>query len=86
MSKPEFGYHRTEIKKGVLGEFSKITEEYLELQDAHDQGAKVMLLCELSDLVGAIDWYLKNHYPNVTIDDIIKFSKMTQNAFERGDR
>lgn len=28
------GYHKLEITKGVLGQFSKITEEYEELSDA----------------------------------------------------
>ncbi len=35
------GYHKKEIKKGVLGEYSKIKEEFKELTDAVDQGDKV---------------------------------------------
>ena len=33
----QYGYHRREISKGELGEFSKIIEEYTELLDAHEQ-------------------------------------------------
>jgi hypothetical protein len=28
------GYHKTKIEKGILGEFSKIKEEFQELEDA----------------------------------------------------
>ena len=34
------GYHITEIKKGELGEISKLQEELDELKDAHAQQCK----------------------------------------------
>ena len=41
------GYHTKEIDKGVLGEFSKIREEWEELEDAHNQRDSILTLCEL---------------------------------------
>lgn len=48
------GYHIREITKGTYGDFSKVVEEMEELLDAHDQNAKIMVLCELADLYGAM--------------------------------
>ncbi len=79
------GYHKTEIVRGVYGEFSKITEEYEELLDAHQQGAKIMLLCELSDLYGAIDAYVQRHH-GLTIEDVAVMARLTREAFEEGKR
>ena len=80
------GYHLNKVEKGVLGEFSKIKEEFLELEDAVVQDAKVLVLCELSDLMGSIELYLEKYHPNIKLDDIKKFANMTKNAFLRGDR
>ena len=78
------GYHKTKIKRGTYGEFSKIKEEYQEFKDAYEQGDKILQLCELSDLVGAIDGYVKKW--NMSIDDISDFSRKTRMAFEDGSR
>jgi hypothetical protein len=78
------GYHKKEIEKGVIGEFSKITEEYQELQDAHEQQNKVLQICELTDLIGAIEEYAKQF--NLTIEDLKSFSDMTKSAFKEGKR
>lgn len=80
------GYHLSEIPKGTIGESSKILEEVLELQDAERQGAAVMALVELSDLVGAIELYLCNRHPDTTLEDLIIMSHITQRAFENGRR
>jgi hypothetical protein len=53
------GYHLAHIPRGTFGEPSKIMEEALEFQDAIRQGNPVMALCELSDLVGAVQGYLE---------------------------
>jgi len=79
------GYHTRAIDKGVLGEFSKIQEEWEELLDARQQGAKVLELCELSDLYGAIDLYLTKQY-GMSINDIKQMSEMTASAFMAGTR
>ena len=82
MKKP--GYHIKDIPKGQLGTIKKIQEEYEEFLDANRQGSLIMELVELSDLVGAIDFYLKKY--NLGIDDVLKFSRITKRAFESGER
>lgn len=47
------GFHKAVITRGVYGEVSKIYEEWLEAEDALAQGQYLMLLIELSDMVGA---------------------------------
>lgn len=79
------GYHKQIIKKGILGEFSKIEEEFQELTDSVQQDAKILTLCELADLCGAIDLFVKKQF-NLTIEDLVKMSKLTQSAFENGER
>lgn len=78
------GYHKKEIPKGVLGDFSKIEEEFLELQDAKEQGDKILILCELSDLQGAIEEYIKQW--NLTLYDLKQFSDKTKESFKEGKR
>jgi len=43
-------YHKSKIKKGVLGEISKVQEEVDEYIDAKEQGIYIMELLELSDI------------------------------------
>ena len=78
------GYHRIQIPKGTLGEFSKISEEYLELFDAVEQDNKILEICEMCDLVGAIEAYANKF--NLTLDDIIKMKDANKCAFEDGTR
>lgn len=83
MNKP--GYHLKEIPKGELGQFSKIKEELMELEDAIEQKCHIMATVELSDLVGAIESFAINRY-NLSLHDLITMSKITQRAFENGHR
>ncbi len=80
------GYHLTEIKKGELGELSKIQEELDEVKDAAAQGVKVMELVELSDMIGAVVRYLERHHPMTTLHDLIAMHTVTRRAFESGRR
>lgn len=80
------GYHIDNIKKGVLGEISKIQEELDELKDAQSQGVKIMELVELSDLIGAIELYLEKHHECITLEDLIRMKNITKRAFENGHR
>lgn len=84
MKKP--GYHLTEIEKGQLGFSSKLLEEVLELQDAENQACSIMQLVELSDLYGAIEYYLALNFPDISMEDLAKMSKITKRAFENGHR
>ena len=79
------GYHKKEITKGVLGEFTKIQEEMDELTDAVDQGDKIMQICELTDLIGAIEEFALSKF-NLTLEDLINFSNKTKDAFKEGRR
>ncbi len=78
------GYHINEIERGEFGEFSKIREEFLECEDALQQGNKVMLLVELSDLIGAIEGYCSKY--NLKLDDLLKMKEATKRAFKDGTR
>lgn len=78
------GYHTRKIEKGVLGEFSKIREEFQELEDAHMQEDKVLQICEMADLIGAIELYAAKF--NLTVEDIYNFSVKTKEAFQEGKR
>lgn len=78
------GYHLTKIPKGTLGEYSKVQEEFLELTDAHNQDNKVLEICELCDLVGAIEAYAGKF--NLSLNDIIKMKDANKRAFEDGTR
>ena len=79
------GYHNKEIPRGKYGEFSKIREEFLEAEDALEQDNKIMLMVELSDLVGSIEAYCKLHH-NITLDDLITMKEATKRAFTDGTR
>lgn len=86
MSEPK-GYHINRIEKGVFGKTSKIREEVEELEDAEHQGNKVMMLVELSDIIGAIEGYLKKEYGDtITLSDLQTMARATQRAFESGAR
>lgn len=79
------GYHIEKIEKGEIGKFSKIKEEFEELEDAFNQGDKILQICELTDLIGAIEFYIKNNF-NLTIEDLKKFSDKTISAFKENKR
>ena len=78
------GYHKKEIQKGIYGQSSKIKEEFDEFMDAIEQNNPIMGLIELSDMIGAIEAYLKNF--NISIDQLIEMSNATKRAFEDGSR
>lgn len=77
-------YHLKTIPKGVLGDFSKIEEEFLEAQDAFEQKNPVMTLVELSDLLGAIEAYVATFH--MTLQDLIVMKEATTRAFNSGHR
>lgn len=80
------GYHLRPITRGQLGELSKVQEELDELVDAAEQGSRVMMAVEISDLVGALELYIEKHLPGFTLQDAIRFSAITRRAFENGTR
>lgn len=78
------GYHLKEITKGTLGEISKIKEEFEEFIDANEQKNSVLEMCELADLLGAIEAYVKKW--NLSLGDLNKMKESTKKAFEDGSR
>ena len=86
MEEKTYGYHLRDIKKGILGDTSKIREELEELEDAMDQKCKVMALCEISDLYGAIEAFLLKHFPDINMQDLEKMAQITRRAFASGRR
>ncbi len=80
------GYHLKSIPKGEVGELSKVYEELLEAYEAESQDSALMVLIELSDLIGAVDRYLQKHHQSIKLEDLIKMSSITQRAFDSGRR
>jgi len=80
------GYHVNEIKKGTLGTSGKIQEELDELKDAESQNVKLLMLCELADLIGSIQFYLNFRFPGWTVRDLEAMSRLTEQAFRSGQR
>ena len=78
------GYHTKEIPKGELGQFSKIKEEFLEFEDAVNQGDLILKFCELSYMIGAIEAYIAPR--GLDLEDLKKFSDKTKEAFKSGKR
>lgn len=79
------GYHLRKITtQGVFGETSKIREELEELEEALEQDNKILALCELSDLFGAIEGVAEKL--GVKMDDVMKMSAATKRAFLSGQR
>lgn len=78
------GYHLANIPRGTYGEPSKILEETLEFQDAIRQGNPVMALCELSDLVGAIQGYLETKHPSISFNELLRMTEATARVHKSG--
>lgn len=78
------GYHLKPIKKGILGEASKIREELEELEDALAQDCLIMATLELSDIYGALEEVAFSF--GITMDDVKKMSDITKRAFINGER
>lgn len=78
------GYHKADIKRGEYGQFSKIKEEFLEAEDAYEQENKLMLLIELSDLIGAIEEFITQY--NMELEDLLIMKDATKRAFRDGSR
>lgn len=70
------GYHLKVIKRGTLGDFSKVEEEFEEFLDAHEQKCTIMALVELSDLVGSLKHYYAKHnkgYDKSEWDEVLHY-------------
>jgi hypothetical protein len=82
---PLLSYHMREIKvRGVYGQPSKIAEELDELEEALEQGNRILALCELADLYGALQAVAEDLGSNIT--EIAKMAEATRRAFKSGAR
>jgi phosphoribosyl-ATP pyrophosphohydrolase len=77
-------YHKKIIQKGILGKSSKIQEELEELLDAEEQSNKILAMCELADLYGALEACTKDY--GLTMDDLKEMADATARAFQSGSR
>lgn len=80
------GYHLRQISRGEVGELSKVLEEAFEALEAESQNASVMVLVELSDLIGAVKAYLAKHHPSIDLEELENFASITARAFSSGRR
>lgn len=81
------GYHLKNICRGEVGQLSKIQEELEEAIDAEDQANMVMVLIELSDIIGAVECYLEDKFDGViTLEDLVTMARATRRAFLSGAR
>lgn len=79
------GYHKRAIViQGTYGEVSKIEEELDELKESLEQDNKILALCELSDLYGAMEAVAEKL--GVNMEDIKKMSAATKRSFQSGER
>lgn len=78
------GYRLKHINKGVFGELSKVREELEEAEDASSQGNRLMLLMELSDIIGAVSAVADNN--NSSLDELLTMHRTTKRAFMNGHR
>jgi len=78
------GYHIRHINKGTLGQVSKLQEELEELIDAEEQGIRIMAMCELADIYGALQAMADKY--GLTMADLKSMADATARAFKDGSR
>ncbi len=67
-------WHIRKIPKGTYGELSKIKEELEEAYDSEERGQILMLMFELSDIIGAAGGVAAKY--GMKLDDLVTFSKL----------
>lgn len=78
-------YHLRPIKvQGEFGKTSKIHEELDELEEALEQNNRILALCELADLFGALSGVAESLGTNMI--EVIRMSEATHRAFKSGAR
>jgi phosphoribosyl-ATP pyrophosphohydrolase len=74
-------FHKKDIPKGTYGELSKIMEELHEAMDAEEQGQELMLIIELSDMLGAIKGVADRY--GVSLEQLDKFATLRSEVAKR---
>ncbi len=59
-----------------------MVEEMEEATDAYLSQNPIMLLVELSDFYGAMELFLEQHLPGVSMDDVKRMQQVTARAFK----
>lgn len=78
------GYHMRPIPKYPIATTGKILEEAMEAMDAYEQGNKIMEICELSDIYGALR--ARAIAMGFSMGDLERMADATARAFAKGDR
>lgn len=79
------GYHLRPIEtEGVYGQTSKIREELEELEEAMEQDNRILALCELADLYGALEAVAEAIGTNML--ELSQMAAATRRAFQDGSR
>ena len=74
-------FHVMPVRRGTYGELSKVQEELDEALDAETRGQKLLLMIELSDIIGAVAGVAERH--GYSLDDLIQFSELRRNVFRQ---
>ena len=82
LSTQKKGYHDRIIPKAKAGSFFKMVEEMEEATDAYLSQNPIMLLVEPSDFYGAMELFLEQHLPGVSMDDVKRMQQVTARAFK----
>lgn len=78
-------YHLRKIQtEGVFGHPSKIREELEELEEAMEQDNRILAMCELADLYGALEGVA--HSLGTNMDQVARMAAGTKRAFLSGER
>jgi len=80
------GYHDSIMPKTPAGSFLKILEESEEAKDAYLNRNPIMLLVELADLYGAMELFLEQDFPKMSMNDLKTMHEVTKRAFQNGRR
>lgn len=72
-------FHERKVRAGTYGELSKIQEELDEAIDAEEQGIDLLVLIELSDIIGAVAGVAEEKY-GFTLEGLIKFSERVRDV------
>ena len=81
--KSEVDYKAEEFKEHQKY-LMRIREEFEELLDGVEQNNKVLIICELCDMLGAIEAYASKF--NLTLSDLEQMMNCTKSAFIEGKR
>jgi len=81
MTTVKWKFHEKEIKKGILGELSKIQEELDEALEAEGRNQDLLLILELADIIGAVGLVSEKY--GISLDQLVTFAKLRRQVGEQ---